>query len=213
MLHLLTEEHRQKVVREYRKRVIVVFVLGLFFVSVISFIFIVPTFFLSYSGYSDLKVKEQALDSELSSKEDSVSSESIRSIATSIEVLRMFDKKKSVYSTLEGLLNGKPAGVQIKNIIFTPNELESMTIDIAGKADTRKSLVSFDQYVKSNPLFSEVIIPLGSFAKEKNIDFSMKLTVSSSTLNTEVESNTVVPAQTIETASTTITKETDEKQN
>lgn len=213
MLHLLTEEHRQKVVREYRKRVLVVFFLGLFFVSIVSLIFIMPTFFLSYSRYSDLKVKTQALDSELSLKEDPSSSENIKNITTSIEVLRMFDKKKSIYSILDGLIKGKPVGVQIKNIIFSPNGTETMTIDIAGRADTRKSLVSFDQNVKSNPLFSEVLIPLGSFAKEKNIDFSMKLIVSSSTVNTEIESGNASSVQAVEVSPSTIKKQTDENQN
>lgn len=194
MLHLLTEEHRQKVVREYRKRVLVVFFIGLFFVSAVSAIFIMPTFFLSYNRYSDVKTKTQILDSELSLKEDSSSSENIKNITTSIEALRMFDDKRSAYKILEELMKERPSGIQIKNIIFTPSksesDMETMTIDIAGKSDTRKSLVSFDQNLKSNPLFTEVVVPLGSFAKEKNIDFSMKLIVSTTTRMSESVSTT-----------------------
>jgi len=65
MLHLLTEEHRQKVVREYRKRVLVVFFLGLLSVSLVSFVFILPTFFMSYGRYSDFQLKTKTLDVEL----------------------------------------------------------------------------------------------------------------------------------------------------
>ncbi len=185
MLHLLTEEHRQKVVSEYKKRVLVVSFLGLFFVSIVSLIFIMPTFFLSYSRYSDFKSKTQALDSELSLKEDPSSSENIKNITTSIDALRIFDNKKNVYSILENLIQERPIGIQIKNIIFTPSGMETMAIDIAGRADTRKSLVSFDQNLKSNPMFAEVAVPLASFAKEKNIDFSMKLIVGTSTQSNE----------------------------
>lgn len=193
MLHLLTEEHRQKVVSEYKKRVLGVLFIGIFFVFVVSSVFILPTFFLSYGRYSDVKSKAQFLDAELSLKEDPSSSESIKSITSSIEALRMFDNKKSVYSILEGLIKEKPAGIQIKNIIFTPSmsqdNIETMTVDIAGRSETRRSLVLFDQNLKSSPVFSNVVVPLASFAKEKNIDFSMKLTVSSSTITSENNSS------------------------
>lgn len=208
MLHLLTEEHRQKVVREYKKRVLGILLLGVFFVFVVSPVFILPTFFLSYGRYADVKSKAQTLDAELSSKEDPSSSESIKSITSSIEALRMFDDKKSIYSILEKLIKEKPVGIQIKNIIFTPTRLadniETMTIDIAGRSETRKNLVSFDQNLKSNPVFSEVVVPLASFAKEKNIEFSMKLTVSSSTLVFEKER---LEESTSKTSTTTQTDE------
>lgn len=181
MLHLLTEEHRQKVIREYRKRVLVVFFLGLFCVSLVSLVFILPTFILSYGRYSDFQLKTKTLDAELVKNEDQGSSENIKSVTTSMDALRMFDSKKEMYPLISGLIQAVASGIQVKNIIFTPNETEGVIIDLAGKADTRKSLVAFDQKLKSNSLFSEIIIPLGSFAKEKNIDFSMKIIVSTTT--------------------------------
>jgi hypothetical protein len=185
MLHLLPEEHRQKVVNEYRKRVILVFLLGLFSVSIISAVFILPTFFVSYGRYSVVSMKNQMLDSELATQAGAGSSESIKEVTQSIEALRMFDNTKSVSVILDNIVRQKASGVQIKNLIFTPGENFSMTIDLAGRADTRKSLVAFDENLKANSLFDEVIVPLGSFAKDKNIDFSMKLVVSTSTKNNE----------------------------
>jgi hypothetical protein len=181
MLHLLTEEHRQKVVREYRKRVLVVFFLGLLGVSLVSLVFILPTFFMSYGRYSNFQLKIKTLDVELVKNEGQSSSENIKSVSSSIDALRLFDSKKEIYPLISGLIQEIVTGIQIKNIIFTPNNTEGMVIDLAGKADTRRSLVAFDQKLKSSALFSEIIIPLGSFAKEKNIDFSMKIIVSTST--------------------------------
>jgi predicted CopG family antitoxin len=190
MLHLLTEEHRQKVVREYQKRVLVVFFLGLLSVALVSSVFILPTFFLSYGKYSDFQLKTKTLDDELVKNEAQSSSENVKEVAISIDALRSFDGKKEIYPLVSGLIQGVVSGVQIKNIIFTTNDTEGMIIDLAGKADTRKSLVAFDQKLKSNSLFSEIIIPLGSFAKEKNIDFSMKIIVSTSTSGFEAAANT-----------------------
>lgn len=185
MLHLLTEEHRQKVVSEYRKRVVLVFLLGLFFVALISSVFIFPTFFLSYGRYADVVMKDKNLDAELSAQRGIVSSEIIKDITASIEALKMFDGSKDVGVILDTIVRQKSNGVQIKNIIFTPGDNFSMIIDLAGRADTRKSLVSFDENLKASALFDEVMVPLGSFAKDKNIDFSMKLVVSTSTKSNE----------------------------
>ena len=145
---------------------------------------------MSYGRYSDFQLKTKALDDELVKSEGQSSSENVKEVAISIDALRSFDGKKEIYPLVSGLIQRVVSGVQIKNIIFTPNEAEGMIIDLAGKSDTRKSLVAFDQKLKSNPLFSEIIIPLGSFAKEKNIDFSMKIIVSTSTSGFEAAADT-----------------------
>jgi hypothetical protein len=186
MLHLLTEEHRKKVVTEYRKRIIIVSLLGLLCVCATGAIFVLPTYFLSHGKYATVEAEMKILDSELAIKEDSGSSERIKNATLSIEALKIFEKNKNPSVVLDNIVRGKPAGVQIKNFIFTPGEASAMTVDLAGRADTRKSLVQFDQKLKSNPVFDEVVIPLGNFAKEKNIDFSIKLIVSTSTIPVDV---------------------------
>lgn len=185
MLHLLTEEHRKKVVTEYRKRVVIVLLLGLLCVSAISAVFILPTFFLSYGKYSLVLAQQKALDSEIAIKEERGSSESIKNVTLSIEALKMFESgagSKDTSLVLESIVKAKPAGVQIMNFVFTPGDGSALTVDIAGRADTRKSLVQLDQNLKSNPLFDSVAIPLSNFAKDKDIMFSAKMLVSTSTL-------------------------------
>lgn len=181
MLHLLTEEHRQKVIKEYRKRVLIVFFLGLLLVSAVSAVFILPTFFLSYGRYSDYKQKEKSLGAELAKIESASASEGVKDANLSIEALRMFAEDKAVSVLAEKVIGQRPQGVQLKTMIFTPGESNTVVIDIAGRADTRRSLVSFEQQLKANAVFDDVVVPIGSFAKEKNIDFSMKLFVSTST--------------------------------
>lgn len=193
MLHLLTEEHRKKVVTEYKKRIVIVLLLGLSVVSVLGALFFSPTFFLSHGKYSTVLTEKKALDSELAIKEEEGSSESIKNVILSIEALRMFEKVTNPSVILDNIVRGKPNGVQIRGLVFTPGEATAMTVDLVGRADTRKSLVQFDQKLKANPVFDQVIIPLGNFAKEKNIDFSIKIIVSTST----------VFSLTVDTASTT----------
>ncbi len=178
MLHLLTEEHRQKVVHEYKMRIAIVCVFGLLFVTLIGAVFILPTFFLAHEKYSELLVKKQILDVQLASNEETKSSEVIKNTTSALDVLKMFSQTQSFGDSLASVVGKVPQGIQIQNSIITSSDKDTLVIDIAGKADTRKNLVTFEQQLKSIPNMQEVIIPLASFAKEKNIDFSIKIILS-----------------------------------
>ena len=178
MLHLLTEEHRQKVVHEYKMRIAIVCIFGLLFVTLIGAVFILPTFFLAHEKYSELLVKKQMLDVQLASNEETKSSEVIKSTTSSLDVLKIFSQNQNFSESLMSVIGKVPQGIKIQNSIVTSSDKETLVIDIAGKADTRKNLVIFEQQLKNIPNMQEVIIPLSSFAKEKNIDFSIKIILS-----------------------------------
>jgi hypothetical protein len=205
MLHLLTEEHRKKVVVEYKKRVVIVLLLGLLCVSAISAVFILPTFFLSYGKYSIVLSQQKTLDSEIAIKEESGSSESIKNVTLSIEALKTFEGSKDASVVLENIVEARPDGVQIKNFVFTPGSGSELTVDIAGRADTRKSLVKLNQNLKSNALFDDVSIPLSSFAKDRDITFSAKIIVSTSTMPVADAMSAEVPGQPIAPAAASST--------
>ncbi|MCF7865754.1 MAG: hypothetical protein K9M11_04620 [Candidatus Pacebacteria bacterium] len=189
MLHLLTDEQRKKVVVEYRKRVVITFLFGVLCVCIIGSVFILPTFFISYGKYAVVLEKSKALDYELAVKEESGSSENIKNVTLSIEALKIFEDSKNPSAILNGIVSAKPNGIKIRNFIFTPGEDAAMTVDLSGTADVRKSLVQFKQGLNDNSAFDDVIIPLSDFAKEKNINFSLKIIVSTSTIDTVINSS------------------------
>lgn len=174
MLHLLTDEHRQKVVLEYRKRVTVIFLLGVLILAGISMIFMTPAFFMTQSRHSEAVAKQRELDTELLQK-DTTSTRSEKEVMAHVAALHIFDTERSLSEAISHIINEKPSGVSLRALIFTPGEGASMTIDIGGKADTRQSLVAYNDMLKKDPYFARVIVPLSSFAKERDIDFSIKL--------------------------------------
>lgn len=181
MLHLLTDEHRQKVTTEYKKRVLIVFLLGLTVVSLIGAVFSLPVFLAAYGRYSFGLNTEKILTEDITRRGEDQSVQDLRDVELSLETLSMFSGGKTVLNTLENLIKEKTTGVYIKSIIVTPNEDKSRVLDVSGVADTRNSLVLFEKNLKSNAVFKSVYIPLSSFAKEKDIIFSAKIMVSSST--------------------------------
>ena len=178
MLHLLTEEHRTKVAGEYKKRVTIIFLLGIFVIVLIVSAFLLPIYITSYGRYSEVLMQQDALNSQTTKADDS-SSQSVKDMIGSLQALHIFDSQKSVSGIIEHVVNARPTGVQIKGMVFSPSSDSSVTVDIAGRASARNSLVSFNENLKQDQVFSQVQIPLSSFAKEKDIDFSVKLLISS----------------------------------
>lgn len=205
MLHLLTEEHREKVTREYKKRVIIVFLLGIFVVMLISSAFLLPIFFTSYGRYSEVSIQKDSLDNQ-AIKTDESSSLSVKNMIASLDAVHTFDSQKSISGIVANIVKSKPSGVQLKGMVFSPVDDSSVTVDIAGRASTRNSLVSFNEKLKQNQTFSQVLVPLSSFAKEKDIDFSMKLFVSSSSaVSADLSSFDTIQDLTLSTTSSTAT--------
>lgn len=187
MLHLLTEEQRKKVVNEYRKRIVVTIFLGVFFAALITIVFALPSFVLSYTKYVSFLNKKEDLNSKLTTSTGNDAAENIKNITLAMESLKMYEHTWKMSTLLEGVVKEKPQGIQIKNIIFTPNESGVVAIDLSGRSNTRQSLVTYNKLLKENSIFNDVIIPLASFAKEKDIDFSIKILVNapSKTISSE----------------------------
>lgn len=177
MLHLLTEEHKEKVVKEYQKRAWTVVGLGVLAVIVISTVFIIPVYVMSFGRYLDVQNLKQNLDKEIAIRENATTAQNIKDISSSISALNLFKDNDLPTVYIEKLVALKSRGVKINSIVFTPSEGSETAIDISGVADTRNSLVVFSETLKADKTFSSVNIPLSSFAKEKNIDFSLKLLI------------------------------------
>jgi hypothetical protein len=88
----------------------------------------------------------------------------------------------------ERILKSKPKGVTINRFIYTPNVSvgvtnEPTTVDLSGIANTRAELLKFNDSLKMDKAFKSVNIPLSSFAKDRAIEYSVKLIISNQPLD------------------------------
>lgn len=182
MLHLLTEEHRKKVVREYKKRVTIVFLFGICFIVLTGMVFTLPTFLISYSNYSTRVTEKQNIEKELASVSNESSAQSVKESSILVDTLNTYKNDVSNIYVIDQILMSKPVSVSVTNFIFTPEEGTNLTVDIAGVSNSRKDLVAFSESLKKNTFFDSVNIPLSNFAKDKNVKFSVKLHISTTTV-------------------------------
>ena len=176
MLHLLTDEYKKKVSREYAHRVLIVvscIVIGL---SALGILLIAPSYLKIHSTYTKLINERDLYAEKIKSRQDDNSVDGLRNVMNSITILNTYGQQYSVRDIVLDLVARKQKGISISRISFSkPKDIS--ILEVSGKADTRASLVSFSEELKKDTAFSGVTIPLSSFAREKDIDFSLKLTV------------------------------------
>jgi len=68
----------------------------------------------------------------------------------------------------------KDPGVKVQSILYSINP-ERERLVLSGRADNRDSLALFAETLKKDPSFSKVELPIGSYVKSSNIDFSLVL--------------------------------------
>ena len=59
----------------------------------------------------------------------------------------------------------------------TSKEKGSTTVLISGVASNRDSLVTFSTLLKESKLFADVLVPVSSLTKDKNLPFSMNISI------------------------------------
>jgi hypothetical protein len=179
MLHLLTDEYKKKVSREYTYRVLIVVSIIVCVLSVIGLLLVAPSYMKIHSTHIKITSERDSYAEKIKLRQDDNSIDGVRGVMNTISALKTYNPQYSVRAIVLDLVSKKQKGISISHIVFDKSK-DAPTLEVAGKAHTRTSLVSFSEELKKDTNFSGVVVPLSSFAREKDIDFSLKLTVVSS---------------------------------
>ena len=94
-----------------------------------------------------------------------------------LKILNRLFKKFNIFTHKKNF-ESKPPNIRIKNIVFdNERDPEPATITLIGIATDRESLRSFGRLMEARTEFSTVDLPVSNFAKEKDIEFSMLVTI------------------------------------
>lgn len=182
MLHLLPDYHKEKVISEYRGRVLTVFSVGILILTVVSLIFLIPVYISTHSRYALVDQQKRDLEAQIQRSENTDDAEKVKEIISTVGVLKQYVLKEIPSDIFGRILVNKPKGVLVTGFIYTPpSDIKSTdlsTVDISGIASNRIALAQFNDALKKDKVFKNVFIPISSFAKDKDIQFTVKLTIS-----------------------------------
>lgn len=177
MLNILPHEEKKKVLTEYRMRLAIVAVFAVAALVLASLILLVPSYMLAVSKYNFVADELARLEQKQSGpgQEKEVSAQ-IKEVNKKISLF-MGDEKvvpRAPSEVILGIMAAKEPAVKVQSILYDIKpDLERIVL--SGKANDRDSLARFVETLKKDPSFSKVDLPIGSYVKSTNIDFTLVL--------------------------------------
>ncbi len=177
MLNILPIEEKKKNLTEYRLRLGVVVIFAVAVLVFTNSVLLIPSYYLATtkndfvsSELAKLEAKQLGVDQE----------KDIRAQINEVnKKIGMFlpDGKVEVISPAEmisKIISLKNRTVRIQSISYDVTT-ERLRVVVLGTADDRDSLEQFVKILKKEPSFTKVDLPIGSYVKSINIDFSVVL--------------------------------------
>jgi len=173
MMNFLPEEDKIKIKKEYLRRLFMIW--GIFFFLAVSagIVLLLPAFLF-------LRGQEDGLERQLIVFGERISRSGVKDIVPLAEDL---NGKISVLASGQGavkkesdvvknILEGKTKGIKINNLSFN-----GKIFSIKGISENRTDLLVFVASLKNNKGFKQVESPVSNLVKEKNIEFTINISL------------------------------------
>lgn len=176
MLNILPKEEKKKILTEYRLRLAAVSFFAIATLTFSSLILLVPSYLLAVLKYNNAAQELAGLETKtniVTGQEKNVDTQ-ITALNKKINLLLSGDTNRqlSPSQVIINILSIK--GVMIKISGFTYEAIaDQERVVLSGNAVNRDSLAQFVETLKKDPSFISVDLPISSYVKSTNIDFSI----------------------------------------
>lgn len=175
MLNILPIEEKKKIIVEYRLRLAIVSFFAIGALAVASMVLLAPAYILAVTKNSTAEEQLAVLEEKYggAGQEKELSAQ-IREINNRILLLLSGDTTTRLAppQAVTKILSLK--GGSIKIIAFTYESMANQErIVLTGTSSDRDSLANFIETLKKEPAFTSATMPISSYVKSENIDFSI----------------------------------------
>lgn len=174
MLHLLTDSHKKKVLKEYRMRLVVVICILVVFISSVGAALILPSYLTAYGKVNIIKKDNQYKEDSIKALSAQNFTDKIKKVDSNLSALKISINIISPREAYDKIMNSLPPGVILGRYTYSLIDNNSASISIDGTAPDRDSLLELQNNLKLNSEFSGIDIPITSFTKKKDLSFSLK---------------------------------------
>ena len=178
MFNSLPNYLKEKVRSEYHLRLFVVVLSFIILLQISFLIFLFPSWLISLYKENEVisqvkKSDKLSLDSEIE-----VINSTVESINTKLTTINSTLEYPKVIRLMDGILSKKTKDIYIKELAYTSLGETKARINLVGTGATRESLVFFVKKLEESRFFEKVDLPISNFTRDRNINFSINLTVS-----------------------------------
>lgn len=188
MINLLPVEEKRKIRRMYRIRVAVVSLCFAAAMIAVSLASLLPSFFAASSKYSAAALSSQMAESENAAVKEDLEKR-VKDANRAVSLLAGSGGSSSPRGLFLEIISRKPAGIRITAISYSAEAPAAKggaqgsppkRVIVGGTAATRENLLSFMNALKSEEMFASADLPISNFVKDRNLDFSINILLSTS---------------------------------
>jgi hypothetical protein len=173
MFNLLPENEKKKIKKEYLFRFFAIALSFFLATAVIASVFLLPSYVFSLVKEHSVTVKNDELRRSIATNDSEAMTRTVSDIRGKIN---MFKPTQSlyVYELIGQIISLRPQSVTLSSLDIVRNTDEFL-ISIRGNAGTRDDLLVFQNKLETNKNIRKVELPVSDLLREKNIDFSIKI--------------------------------------
>lgn len=179
MINLIPQSAKKNIVTEYWVRVISAWLLLWAFALMCGAAILFPAYIL-VSSQVTVYEESAELASQKVSDYESASVALVRASKQASEIVKQAEAT-SVSSYIDLFTQLQGTEILIDRINLTQDGVEILPVNISGSASNRQSLASFRDRILEHPLITEVNLPISNLATDKDIQFSITVTMTNPT--------------------------------
>jgi Tfp pilus assembly protein PilN len=177
MFNLLPEAEKNKILEEYSARRIIVFAVFLCVSLCIALVSIFPSYVLSSIKLKEIQDNISSVRQFTSFQEADQLSKELSQANVKLSALQFNASSVPVEDLFSRIITRKISGVRLNGIMYKRGATkDSSVISVSGVAKDRESLSNFVTELQKEALFKNVSLPVSSFAKDSNADFTLQIT-------------------------------------
>lgn len=177
MFTFLPHKERQSVLKEYRKKLLLIYVAIVTFAGVAWIVSLIPSYVLVTAKRDSALIQKASPTAGVDTEKISSTEKELTGARNKLAVLAPFTSRQPMSFILAKLFYRIPSGVSLSSITVNRGT-EKGTITISGIASTRDTLVSFSKALEGEAFFKKVELPVSNFTKGKNVPFTMSIAAS-----------------------------------
>lgn len=178
MVNILSQVEKKKVLLEYHLRLGVTVVFVLAFLVLVNIVLLAPSYILVVNPKYNF-ITEHVIGLEKAQggagREKEIN-DKVKELNKKVDLFNGLGKANTEppLATILGIIQTKNSDIRINSFLYDKTN-ERERIVVSGRADTREGLATLLETIKKDPKYTKVDLPIGSYVKSTNIDFSIAI--------------------------------------
>lgn len=189
MTNLLPDSYKEKILKEYSHRRLIVSLIMLSLIGIISAIALFPSYVVVQKQLGEAKDRLGQIEAIAEENEINKHINRLREANDLASALEPPSAEVRYYVVTNSILENKNFGISIESMSFNIQQTSSenegegqkglekkqVRISISGIAENRDALIEFEKSMKGISYIDRVELPVSNFAAQNDINFSMEL--------------------------------------